>query len=1162
MNENSSITNKMPSVVLILIMIISSFAALAPTQNAKALGTESVGFAVGTIDQHYDIGEDIAFAFALSGLDVSLNYDFEWRVCNVYSPGNDNSDWVDGDCHYVSDFQSEPIGSEEIIPAGIDGAYGVMSTVPGSKEYDEQGTMVSFDTLYNGNFVIAGMLSVSGVTIATSNSTIFSVGSYANVYVDLERSGDVLGGLDYSFDYRSDDTYYFGTVDYDLNWEIVDSASSIADSGTTNIGSTSSGSSWFSATSSGLAAGDYTLHVWLDRDGAADESHNADYEHVFSVSSATITGLEGIEITPTAQHYDAGSDIPFTISLTDLSTSVSTTYDLEWRVCYVYSLGYDNSDWIDGDCQYMYVGESYVQDSIGDSELVDNSAGSDSIPLTLAGITTITDGTTSSDVNTLSNGVFVIAAVLNVTGIIIETGNSSVFSVGSNAWVGADYDRSGNIVLGADYSFYIFAENLHRFGTVDYDLAWEIEDVSQSISDSGLINIGGMSAGSGWRGATSSGLSAGEYTLHYWLDRDGAADSPSTSSTHDFSVVDDVITGTESVVVSVGNQHYDPGEDVPFTIDISSLSTDQTTTYDLDWMVCNVYSPGNDNSDWVDRDCRVMSVEWDIGLIGGSETIDNTATSDAVSNQVDGVTTITDGSTTFDFDTLYAGDYVISVLLNVSGAILVSANTTIFSVGSYAWVDADLERSGNILQGMDYEFDIMADNLHYMGTVDYELVWVVRNDNSGVAAAYGTHSIGATTSNTGWVTGGIVPNAMMSYGDYTLYLWLERDGAADESPSAEYQHSFRVVDPSLNTLATVDVELTMHTNGWGQADITAFELDNGQHFTINWEVKDIVNVAVDGGSETWIAPPDTHYISLDFADITNGQYCISVLLYAATTLVHTDNECWTQASTADADSDGVLDADDMCPYDPVVANDANGDGCEDVDDTDGDGMPDDWENFYNTDPYVDDGAGDLDSDGVTNLDEFTDGTNPANHDTDEDFVNDNVDVCPLVWGDMANGCLTPINLPPICDIYFSLEMNGMVISGAAAIPAIPPMIPGGLGPQEIQVPAGTYYIIAVCTDPEGDLVTATINGVTIGPAATATVGAVVNITETVEMAVDVTVSWTDGVNTLTGAISITVAGGTTFDPNVDGDAYTPGFTAALGVMSLLGAAVVMRRRRL
>ncbi len=1161
MNENSVITNKMPSVVLILIIVLSSFAALGPTQNAKALGTESVGFAAGTIDQHYDIGEDIAFAFALSGLDVSLNYDFEWRVCYVYSLGYDNSDWVDGDCNYLSGFQSEPIGSEEIIPAGIDGVYGVMSTVPGSKEYDEQGTMVSFDTLYDGNFVIAGMLSVSGVTVATSNSTVFSVGSYAYVDVDLARSGDIPDGLDYSFDYRSDDTYYFGTVDYDLNWEIVDSASSVADSGTTNIGSTSSGSSWFSATSSGLAAGDYTLHVWLDRDGDADESQDADYEHIFSVSGATITGLEGIEITPTAQHYDAGSDIPFTISLTDLSTSASMTYDLEWRVCYVSSLGYDNSDWIDGDCQYMYVADSYGQIRIGDSELVDNSAGSDSILVTLDGITTITDGTNSFDVDTLSTGVFVVAVVLNVTGIIIETGNSSVFSVGSNAQVDADYERSGNIVLGADYSFSIRAENLHRFGTVDYDLVWQIEDVSQSISDSGLINIGGMSSSSGWSAATSSGLSAGEYTLHYWLDRDGAADSPSASGTHDFSVVDDVITGTESVVVSVGNQHYDPGDDVPFTIDISSLSTDQTTTYDLDWMVCNVYSLSYDNSDWVDRDCSVMSVSGVV--IGVSETVDNTATDDVVSNQIDGVTTITDGSTTFDFDTLYTGDFVISVLLNVSGAILVSANTTIFSVGSSAWVDADLERSENILQGMDYEFGIRADSLHYMGTVDYELVWVVRNDNTGVAAAYGTHSIGTTTSDTGWVTGGIVPNTMMSYGDYTLYLWLERDGAADESEGAEYQHSFRVVNPSLNTLATVDVAVTQHGDGWGQAAISAYELDNGQHFTINWEVRDISNTAVDSGSTTWIAPPDTHYITLDFDHITNSQfdYCLYVFLYAANVLVDSDYECWTQASTADADSDGVLDADDMCPYDPVVANDANGDGCEDVDDTDGDGMPDDWENFYNTDPYTDDGAGDLDGDGVTNLDEFTDGTNPASSDTDEDFVNDGVDVCPLVWGDMANGCLTPINLPPICDIYFSLEMNGMVISGSAAIPAIPPMIPGGIGPQEIQVPAGTYYIIAVCTDPEGDMVTVTINGVTIGPTATATVGAVVNITENVEATVDVTVTWTDGVNTLTGAISITVSGGTNFDSDADGDGYTPGFTAALGVMSLLGAAIAMRRRR-
>ena len=32
--------------------------------------------------------------------------------------------------------------------------------------------------------------------------------------------------------------------------------------------------------------------------------------------------------------------------------------------------------------------------------------------------------------------------------------------------------------------------------------------------------------------------------------------------------------------------------------------------------------------------------------------------------------------------------------------------------------------------------------------------------------------------------------------------------------------------------------------------------------------------------------------------------------------------------------------------------------------------------------------------------------------------------------------------------------------------------------------------------------------------------------------------------------------------DADGDGYTPGFTGALGMMALLGAAVVLRRRRL
>jgi PGF-CTERM protein len=93
------------------------------------------------------------------------------------------------------------------------------------------------------------------------------------------------------------------------------------------------------------------------------------------------------------------------------------------------------------------------------------------------------------------------------------------------------------------------------------------------------------------------------------------------------------------------------------------------------------------------------------------------------------------------------------------------------------------------------------------------------------------------------------------------------------------------------------------------------------------------------------------------------------------------------------------------------------------------------------------------------------------------------------------------------------------------------------------------------------MVTATINGVTLGPLASVAVGAVINISGDVEQTVAVTLTWTDGVNTITAGISVTGSVGP-LNTDADGDGYTPGFTGALGMMALLGAAVVLRRRRL
>jgi YD repeat-containing protein len=93
----------------------------------------------------------------------------------------------------------------------------------------------------------------------------------------------------------------------------------------------------------------------------------------------------------------------------------------------------------------------------------------------------------------------------------------------------------------------------------------------------------------------------------------------------------------------------------------------------------------------------------------------------------------------------------------------------------------------------------------------------------------------------------------------------------------------------------------------------------------------------------------------------------------------------------DADGDGIVDVDDNCP---TVANadqtdtdtDGQGDACDPDDDNDG--MPDIYEIANGLLPLVNDADGDLDGDGLTNLQEFLLGTAANNADTDGDGLTD------------------------------------------------------------------------------------------------------------------------------------------------------------------------------
>jgi len=98
----------------------------------------------------------------------------------------------------------------------------------------------------------------------------------------------------------------------------------------------------------------------------------------------------------------------------------------------------------------------------------------------------------------------------------------------------------------------------------------------------------------------------------------------------------------------------------------------------------------------------------------------------------------------------------------------------------------------------------------------------------------------------------------------------------------------------------------------------------------------------------------------------------------------------------DRDRDTVLDGDDNCP---AAANplqeDADGDSLGDAcdPDTDGDGMPDEWEVQYGLDPLdPSDAAADGDGDYLVNLDEYNHSTNPNAPDSDSDWIKDGYEV--------------------------------------------------------------------------------------------------------------------------------------------------------------------------
>ena len=412
-------------------------------------------------------------------------------------------------------------------------------------------------------------------------------------------------------------------------------------------------------------------------------------------------------------------------------------------------------------------------------------------------------------------------------------------------------------------------------------------------------------------------------------------------------------------------------------------------------------------------------------------------------------------------------------------------------------------------------------------------------------------SIPVYDEQTGTLVDGLVPTA--TSGDHYVECELVRD-IDNGLVGTLTTNTFEVIDDTSNQDdASVSVAVNMHpTESWGTVVIDAIDLDAGQEYTVNWVVEDHASgtpVTMMQNDHIWVAGNDgTHTYELSFHDLADTtDACITVVFIAGETELQTvTGVCWASASTADGDGDGVYDKDDQCPNTSAGAT-VQPDGCTD---TDGDGFDSDLEISCGTDPNdATSMPTDLDSDGTCDA---------LDLDTDGDGYLDADEV--VAGTDPLDATSMPANALPTCAIYYSLEVDGIptTFEGDAAIPALSGSSAQGavsaMVPQTVVVPAGSYYITAHCVDPDGDDITVTVNDITMGPiAGEVSAGALIEVGEDVDETVDVTVTWTDGTDTLTAIVTV----------ELDGDAtptIIPGFTGLLASLSMLIAFAFIARR--
>jgi len=610
-------------------------------------------------------------------------------------------------------------------------------------------------------------------------------------------------------------------------------------------------------------------------------------------------------------------------------------------------------------------------------------------------------------------------------------------------------------------------------------------------------------------------------------------------------------TGNESLDVEVNDIYYERGSGIAVTITLTNL--DPNSEYTLDWELCTAQYD----------QCELYN-QWD--AMGGSDPATTEGSIDIGSGNIftTSLFTFSDpGLVSYDSQTgamsgIHNHSYYFEASLSIQGVLLTSNISDDFILGGEMGTNSYIDDNSNVLKNTNIPFSGRFNvDYHNLNILEYDIDCGLYEDGNTIPVDtisfenvnfYHSYTYFGSQSNS---SNNLAPTA--TSGTHHIECTLTRN--YDSTMMGRIiGNDFEVIDDTANQDdASITVSVDMHADEqYANVTIIGIDLDAGQEYKFDWTVHDFIPlppVVLMENDHIWVEGNDgveTYILNFhDLPDTSNA--CITVVFSAGGTELETvSNVCWASASIADEDGDGVYDKNDLCENTPSGSV-VQADGCSD---SDGDGFDSNYEIDCNSDPNdIASIPSDLDNDGICDAqDEDIDGDGYLNLDET------------LAGTDPLDGLNFPANRLPTCALYYSLEVDGIptTFEGDAVIPALSGVSAqvgiGSITPSVITIPAGSYYMTAHCIDLDGDDITLTVNDITIGPiAGEVSAGALIVIGESVNETIDVTISWTDGSDTLIATVTVNLESDSTTSP-------LPGFGIALGITSILLAGLATRRK--